>query len=145
LELWLGEAKLYDSLGAAKTRAIASIQGLWDPDFLAEMKALIGPKVERSVPYAEKLNWLFADETSLDQLIERIVIPVCLAADYAPTKMAEKRDQEYVDKVTTELASLRDYLQARVPINVTIVCIFIPLDCKHKLETEVNRQVRSFL
>lgn len=145
LELWLGEAKLYDSLDHAKARAIESVRGLWDAEFLAEMKALIGPKVEKSAPYAEKLNWLFADETSLDHLIDRIVIPICLAANYEPTAAAIKRTTSYINTVETELKALQKFIAERVPQHVTVVCIFVPMDCKEKLETEVNNQVQSYL
>jgi hypothetical protein len=145
LELWLGEAKLYDSLDRAKARAIQSVSALWDAEFLAEMKALIGPKVEASAEYAEKLNWLFADETSLDHLVDRIVIPICLAADYPPTKAATRRTPEYIEIVEAELAALRKYVADRVPQSVQVVCIFVPMDSKESLETEVNKQVQSYL
>ena len=42
LELWLGEAKLYDNVDRAKYAALRSIEGLWDFETLKEMKALKG-------------------------------------------------------------------------------------------------------
>ncbi|MDQ4087029.1 MAG: DUF1837 domain-containing protein [Pseudomonadota bacterium] len=145
IELWLGEAKLYDDIDQAKFRAIQSIRALWDPDFLEEMKALVGPKVEKSAPYAERVRWLFADETSLDHLVDRLVIPICIAVTHPLTQAASRRTAEYVSDVYAELEKLREYLQNRVPQGVTIVCVFVPMDCKEKLENEVNRQVQSYL
>jgi hypothetical protein len=145
LELWLGEAKLYSSVTQARTKALASIKPMWAPDFLKEMKALIGPKVDSDASYAEELSWLFADETSLDQIIDRIVIPICIAADFSPAKGAATRDEAYMDAVTKELANCQKYFDERVPKNVRFVVIFVPLDCKSKLENHFNEKVKSFL
>jgi hypothetical protein len=51
LELWLGEAKLYDDVQSARYAAYQSVKPLWDPEFLAEMKALIGPKIDEGAPF----------------------------------------------------------------------------------------------
>jgi hypothetical protein len=145
VELWLGEAKLYDDLDQARYRALQSIRALWDPDFLQEMKALVGPKVEPSVAHAEALTWLFADETSLDQLINRIVIPICIACDHPTTLNATERTDEYIAAISDELAKLRKYFLECVPVDVRFVCIFVPLNNKENLEQAVNDKVQSFL
>ncbi len=145
LELWLGEAKLYVSASEARQSALKSIEPLWDTEFLEEMKALIGPKVEEGTSYAEELTWLFADQTSLDKIIERIVVPICIAADFDATKGAASRDEAYVAAVTKELQKCTDYFDKRVPEKVRFVLIFVPLDCKAKLETHFNDRVQAFL
>jgi len=145
LELWLGEAKLYDNVQAARYRALASVEPLWDPEFLVEMKALIGPKIDDDAPYAEELTWLFEEETSLDQIISRLVIPICIAADFDDTKEATGRTEAYIAAVTNELEAMKAYMQERIPAEVTFVVIFVPLDCKVKLEKAVNDRVRSYL
>lgn len=145
LELWLGEAKLYSSLNKAKAKALESVEPLWDPEFLAEMKALIGPKLETDVPYLEELRWLFADETSLDQIVDRLVIPICIATDYDATKNAHQRTPEYLAEIEAELSKLRSYLSEKVPSKVRIVCIFVPMDDKAKLEQAVNAKIKAFL
>lgn len=145
LELWLGEAKLYSSLREAKYKALKSIEPLWDAEFLSEMKALVGPKVDASAKYAEALSWLFADETSLDQIIDRLVVPICIACDYEATFAAERRSQEYISQIEAELQSIQKYFDERVPTDIDIVCIFVPMDCKEKLETTFNEKLRSML
>ena len=145
LELWLGEAKLYSDLSSAKYEAIKSIEPLWDPEFLAEMKALIGPKLEPGMEMSDELAWLFLDETSLDKIVDRLVIPICIACDMDETKTATTRTQEYTDKIATDLAKLRKYIQDRVPTTIRFVCIFVPMDDKEKLENSVNLKVQAFL
>jgi len=143
--LWLGEAKLYESLQHAKGAAYKSIEPFWSAEFLREMKALIGPKVELSNPCAEALTWLFAEETPLDQIISRIVIPVCLATDLDATRDANSRTEEYIQKICQELEGVRAYFTSRVPSTVSFVVILIPMDSKRKLETAFNNKVQSFL
>lgn len=145
LELWLGEAKLYDSVNSAKYKAYDSIKSLWSPDFLNEMKALIGPKIEEDSPYAKELMLLFEDETSIDQVISRIVIPICIAADFPETAKSKVRDDVYISAVYKELISIKEYMKERIPANLDFVIIFIPMDCKSKLEKAINEKVRSYL
>lgn len=145
LELWLGEAKLYDDVQAARYKALASVEPLWDSEFLTEMKALIGPKIDEQAPFEKELSWLFEEETSLDQIISRIVVPICIAADFDDTKSSSNRSEEYITSVAAELKSAKAYLEERIPAEVSFVVIFIPLDCKTKLENAINDRVQSYL
>lgn len=145
LELWFGEAKLYDDMQRARYNALKSVKPLWDPEFLTELKALIGPKIDSGEPYAEELSWLFEEETSLDQIIKRIVVPICLAADFGPTAAASRRAPEYISDVVDELKVAQAYFAQRVPPSVTFVVILVPLDSKEKLEKSINACVRTYL
>jgi len=145
LELWLGEAKLYENAQQARYKAFESIKPLWDPEFLAEMKALIGPKIEAGSPYEEELAWLFEDETSLDDIVSRLVIPICIAADFDPTKTATSRTDDYIESVKKELKAAKKYLEEKIPTEISFVVIFVPMDCKEKLETAINKKVQAFL
>lgn len=145
LELWIGEAKLYDDMQAARYAALSSIRPLWDNAFLKEMKALIGPKIDPLCPFKEQLNALFKDNASLDQIISKIVVPICLAADFPPTVTSSNRSAEYVTFVEKEMLAAREYFVRRVPAHVTFVIFLVPLDSKTKLETAVNDRVITYL
>lgn len=145
LELWLGEAKLYKDVRQARYKAFQSVEALWNPEFLSEMKALIGPKIESGMPHEEELSWLFEDETSLDNIISRIVIPICIAADFDPTKKTKSRTRDYIREIETELRSIHEYFQGKIPDKVSFVVIFVPLDCKDKLEDAINKKAQAFL
>ena len=144
LDLWLGEAKLYDDLSQAKYSALNSVKALWDAVNLSEMKALVGPKIEPTAPYAEKLNWLFEEETSLDEIVDRIVIPICLAVDFDLTKQANKRTKQYLSAVRRTLNEIRKYYKARIPKDVRFVCVFVPLDNKKSLEKRMVKKLESY-
>ncbi len=145
LELWLGEAKLYADIQAARYAALKSVEPLWKPDFLTEMKALIGPKIEVGAPYAGELAWLFEEETSLDQIIKRIVVPICIASDFVPTNTSDSRSTEYVAAVAAEMTAARAYFAKRIPVEVTFVTIIVPMDSKDKVEQYMNARVQSYL
>lgn len=145
LEIWLGEAKLYGDVDTARYSAFKSIEPLWHADFLGEMKALIGPKIERSHPLSEKLQWLFQEETSLDAIVDRIVIPICIAADWPETATSTDRSITYIEKVKIESDKINAYFAQRVPANVTFVTIFIPLDTKNNLEQAMHSRIASYL
>ncbi len=145
LELWFGEAKLYEDIKEARYAALKSIKPLWDPEFLTELKALVGPKIDARSPFAEELSWLFEEETSLDQIISRIVIPICIAADFAPTATANSRTEAYLAEVSKELQEARTYFEERVPSPISFVIIMVPMDSKEKLEKMINARVRTYL
>jgi hypothetical protein len=144
-ELWLGEAKLYEDVQQARYKALESIKPLWDPEFLSEMKALIGPKIDEKAPHEKELSWLFEEETSLDQIVKRLVIPICLSADFSATVEATERNDAYIASVEKELEATKAYFAERIPVEVSFVVIFIPLDCKATLEEMFNEKVKSFL
>lgn len=144
VDLWLGEAKLYKNLRQARSKAIKSVSALWNAEFLSEMKALVGPKIDSKSPHAEALRWLFSEEVSLDQIVDSIVIPICLAVDFDPTKSSSFRTPNYIEKVSKQLAEMRAYFIKRIPANVRFVCIFVPLDCKDKLEKRMLAKLGSF-
>lgn len=144
LELWLGEAKMYDDCRAARYRAYESVKPLWDADFLHEMKALIGPKIEDEAPYSQDLARLFADEVSLDQIVSRIVIPICIAADFKPTADGRERTSDYIQQVEAELQAARSYLLTKIPTDIRFVVIFVPLGSKAALEQAVNQHIESY-
>jgi hypothetical protein len=52
---------------------------------------------------------------------------------------------EYIAAVSSELEAAKKYMEERVPVEVDFVVIFVPLDCKEKLETAVNERVQSYL
>ena len=145
LELWLGEAKLYGDMQKARYKALDSIKPLWDAEFLTEMKALIGPKLEGSDPFADELSWLFEEETSLDHIIKRLVVPICIAADFSPTTQATSRTDDYISSVIREMEVTAEYFRERVPVEVSFVCILVPLDSKKKLEDTMNARIQSYL
>ena len=109
------------------------------------MKALIGPKIDEQAPHDQELAWLFEEETSLDQIVSRLVIPICIAADFPYTAETTERTEEYLATVQAELEATKAYLQERIPTRISFVVIFVPMDSKSKLEKAINEHVKAYL
>jgi hypothetical protein len=76
LEIWLGEAKFWSDGKRAVRDAIKSITKHLELGFLTAEKILVGPKISSKTPGYDKLQWIFDANTSLDEIFDRMVIPV---------------------------------------------------------------------
>lgn len=143
IELWLGEAKLYKDRDKAISAAITSITGHLEAGFLEETKILIGPKIEKNTPGYEKLQWLFEDGNTLDEIISRIVVPVLIATEsnaaknYCPSEYNQIVFEEYC-YVSDKLAksSLTDFIK--------LVLMYVPLLSKSDLQNEFDSKLETF-
>lgn len=129
LELWLGESKFFSKRSTAIQKAIASLNDHIDSGILTERKSLIGPKISRSSPHFDKLQWLFHEDTNLDEIISRMVVPVFIASDTKITTVGEL-PTDYLNSVTVELAEIASKVQAAHGHNLDFVFLYVPLNNK---------------
>ena len=143
VELWLGEAKFYKDTGQAIAAALSSLQTHLDQGFLEETKILIGPKIEPSSPGYEKLQWLFDDGNTLDELMSRIVIPVLVASE---SPAAGDFDAEkYEELVIEEYVYVKGRFEgSALAGRAKIVVIYVPLASKQVLVDEFIRKLGAF-
>lgn len=135
IELWLGEAKFYTDTKDAIAAALKSLKGHLDAGFLEESKILIAPKIEPSAPGYETLQWLFDSGSKLDDIIERIVIPVLVASESDAAKNYSSDPESYPDIVIEEFDYIHArFVKAQAALNVRIVVIYVPLASKALLE-----------
>lgn len=78
LDLWLGEAKLYVNMKSAITEIVKSINDHVGSNFLRREFLAVTNKLDAGWPHADALNDLLSENTSLDQIVDRIVMPVLL-------------------------------------------------------------------
>lgn len=145
IELWLGEAKFYKDTKDAVGAALASLTGHLEQGFLEETKILIGPKIEPSTPGYEKLQWLFDDGNTLDEIISRIVVPVLVASDSAAASCYAGCDDTYRKLIIEEYAYVRGRLaNSEIAKRVRIVVIYVPLATKDALEAAFSAKIGAF-
>jgi hypothetical protein len=144
LELWLGEAKFYTRRNDAIRDALASVRGHLQADYLKSEFSLITPKIDDAWPYARQVRQLIDGNVSLDQVFERVTIPVLVAYE-SPTVQAYSRDcAEF--RAAFE-AEMRDGWQrfARQcsprPLPVQFRLFFAPLQSKQALVSELDRRL----
>lgn len=145
VELWLGEAKSYKDVKSGVSAALSSLKTHLDAGFLEETKILVGPKIEPSSPGYEKLQWLFDDGNTLDEIVERIVVPVLIASESEAAKEYNGCEETYKGLVIEEY----DYITQRIsksPLSdkVRIVALYVPLASKESLEAEFSKKIGAY-
>jgi hypothetical protein len=141
LELWLGEAKIHKDFAQALSSAIKTIMTHLDSGFLEETKALIGPKIEKDDPLANKLSWIFDGNVSLDEVVDRMVIPVLIAANCAVDAKVGSKPRKYLDECRSRLKTMQRRLLEKYGKDIKIVAIYFPLNDKSSLEDEFRKRL----
>lgn len=143
LQLWLGEAKFYTSGTDAVGDAIASIRKHLDAGFLTSEKILVGAKVSRDTPAFSKLEWLFDRDTPLDEIFQRLVIPILIAYDSQST--ADYQDcSTYDAALIGEFAGFQRALSGRLPTNISFHCFYVPMHSKRSLIDSFDKKLGGF-
>ncbi len=145
VELWLGEAKFYQDTRGAIAAALGSLKTHLDAGFLEETKILIGPKIEPGAPGYDKLQWLFDDGNILDEIIERIVVPVLVASESEAANSFNGHRQSYKDVVISEYQYVRGrFADSPIAAKVRIVVMYVPLGSKTALEDEFVKKMEAY-
>jgi hypothetical protein len=131
IELWLGEAKFYEDAKAAITQAMKSIKAHMDAGFLNAQKVIVGSKIEDDFEDYDDIKKLFDLDTSLDEIIKRIVIPIMITYDSSAVGLATVVDDAYITAIQAELKDLfGDLLSKHAGLELAVRAIFVPLKSK---------------
>lgn len=138
LDLWLGEAKLYESMGSAISAVVESLQEHMGNEFLRKEFLAVSNKFDDGWVHSEKLRDLLDDNTSLDVIVDRLVMPVLLTYQSATIKKHDKVCDEYLKELIAEARASWQKFKDALPENfpVTIHFIVLPLE-----ETKVVRHL----
>jgi Cap4 SAVED domain len=143
LQLWLGEAKFYKSGTRAVFDAIASVQKHLDAGFLTSEKILLGGKLSTGTPGYDKLKWLFDRDTPLDQIFQRLIIPILIAYDSASASNY-KDEQSYNAALSLEVRKLQASLSNKFPANISMFCFYLPMHTKQSLIESFDERLKGF-
>jgi hypothetical protein len=143
LQLWLGEAKFYKSGADAVSDAITSIQKHLDAGFLTSEKILVGSKISRDTPGYSQLEFLFDRDTPLDQIFQRLIIPVLIAYDSSSTASYDD-DNSYNAALLSEVTRFQKSLSTKLPTNISLFCFYFPMHNKQMLISEFDRRLGGF-
>ena len=135
--LWLGEAKLHKDINSAIRSVIDEIERHIDQNYLKKEFFLIGNKIEKIEDFDnEKIKKLFHKNTSLDDVFEKIIIPVLLTYNSACISEFDSITQEYKEKFCCEVIKHWDSFKnkaTRIPSNLSIQLFLLPLKDKDEL------------
>jgi hypothetical protein len=150
MELWLGEAKFYENIGRAIRDVVAELETHLGTDYLRAEFNLITGKIDDAIPHAEKLKMLLSPNTSLDEVFERVCIPVLLTYESECVKKHTDCDNTYENAFRAEIerhyTSFRTALTTKnlLPKDVTVHLFLLPLAEKKKLLAAFDQKLKSW-
>jgi hypothetical protein len=130
LDLWLGEAKLYENMKAAVKEIAESLKAHIGNNFLRQEFLAVSNKFDESWPHYSKLIALLDDNTSLDVIVDRLVMPVLLTYQSKTISEHEAVTDAYVAALTEEATAAWEYFKDELGTDfpVTIYFLVLPLE-----------------
>lgn len=146
LDLWLGEAKLYESMTGAIREVIRSINDHVSDDFLRREFLAVTNKFDGSWEHRETLIELLDENASLDLIVERLVMPVLVTFKSTAIAGFDEVCDEYIAALTEEARDawqkFRDQLAVDFPI--TIHFIVLPLEDTATIRDLADATLRTY-
>ena len=144
VEIWFGEAKLYEDGSAAIAEAITSIRGHVDAGFLTNEKLLLGPQIPKNTPRYEEIKALFSTQSTLDELMSQAVFVIGIFCDSRAAVKAAAQDAAYLASSKAELNSLAASVgKSGLPASLRLELVYIPLATKAALVTEFDARLKG--
>ena len=145
LELWLGEAKFYGSISKAISDVVEELEAHAKRDYIRNEFIAITNKIDDEWPHAEKLKGLLHPNTSLDEVFERMCIPVLLTYDSNVLKRHTKATEEYIEEIGQELRNVHKRFCMRLgDFPLTVHLFLLPLNTKEDLIKSLNDKLQAW-
>ena len=145
-EIWLGEAKFFKNAVLAVERAIESIETHIDAGFLRREKLILAPQIDPTAPHAAEISDIFSEQSSLDDLFNNAVFPVCVAAESAAAVGSKKIDGTYKGLVQSELQRLQKKLSScSLHGKIKLVFLYVPLADKERLAKSFDDKLKGLM
>lgn len=143
LELWIGEAKFYNDISHAISDVVAEIHTRLETDYLRDEFSLIVNKIDPRWPHADVLRELLQPEVSLDEVFQRVCIPVLLTYD-SPCVSAHKTcDAAYTKAFEQEITKhYATFTRRDLPNETRIHLFLLPLQQKETLVTALDGKLK---
>jgi hypothetical protein len=143
LELWLGEVKFYSDISRAISDVIAELQKDLETDYLRDEFALIVNKIDPKWPHAEILRKLLQPEVSLDDVFQRVCIPVLLTYDSPCVSGHKACDLSYVRAFEQEITKhYSTFTQRDFPKETRVHLFLLPLYQKDALVKVLDEKLK---
>ncbi len=135
IELWLGEVKYYKSLSRAITDVVAELKNHVAAGFLRREFIAITNKLDAAWAHTETVKQLLHEHRTLDEIRDRLVIPVMLTYDSGTVAAHSVNDEAYRSALTAEVTAGWTKFAAAIDDDfpVTLHLILVPLASKKQL------------
>jgi hypothetical protein len=145
LELWLGEVKFYEDARSAIRDVCAELKRHYDDGFLRSEFAVVTRYLDPSWEHADELERLLDPNTSLDDIVGRIRVPVLVTYDSAVLGSHTSVDASYIRGFEDEVAGLHEYFKTReLPAEILVHLLLVPLRSKAEFLSTLNGKLRAW-
>jgi len=153
LELWIGETKFYENLTRAIYDVSKEVIDHLETDYLRSEFILIKNKIDPNWPEAEKLKNLLNENTSLDDVFDRVCIPILLTYDSDVVVNSDRFNDAYKENIKAELVNAYGNLRNKMNTEynnkfsqdfpLVAHVILIPLKEKKKLIAALDSRLKA--
>ncbi len=145
LELWLGEVKFYGDVSGAMTAVAAELRNHTQRDWLRSEFLAISNKVDQAWPHADALADLIHRNRSMDEIIDRLRLPVLVTYDSETAAEGTCWDDVYEAALDAEVREYqRRFSRRRLPREVVIHLLLLPLASKQRLVDALDARLRTY-
>lgn len=145
LELWLGEVKFYEDAKGAIREVAAELRQHYEAGFLRSEFAVVTRYLDPAWEHSDALGRLLDGNTSLDQIVERIRVPVLITYDSDVLAAHTSCGDAYVDEFRKEILSLHEYFRERdLPADILVHLLLVPLQSKRDFVAALDEKLRAW-
>lgn len=141
LDLWLGEVKFYKNASQAIKDVIPEIEEHFAHDYLRTEFIAITNKLDKESPFYEKLSQLISPNTSLDEIFERICVPVLITFNSKVIDKHVKYTDAYKEEMRTEMEKYFNQFETqfeKLGIDIEVHLFLLPLKTKETFVQMLN-------
>ena len=144
LDLWLGEVKFYKDASQAIKDVIPEIEEHFAHDYLRTEFIAITNKLDKESPFYEKLSQLISPDTSLDDIFERICVPVLITFNSKVIDKHTKYTNAYREEMKTEMEKYFNQFESqfeKLGIDIEVHLFLLPLKTKETFVQMLNNRL----
>lgn len=144
LDLWLGEVKFYKNASQAIKDVIPEIEEHFAHDYLRTEFIAITNKLDKESPFYEKLSQLISPDTSLDEIFDRICVPVLITFNSKVIDKHVKYTDAYKEEMRTEMEKYFNQFETqfeKLGIDIEVHLFLLPLKTKETFVQMLNNKL----
>ncbi len=144
LDLWLGEVKFYKDASQAIKDVIPEIEEHFAHDYLRTEFIAITNKLDKESPFYEKLSQLISPDTSLDEIFERICVPVLITFNSKVIDKHVKYTNAYKEEMKNEMEKYFNQFESqfeKLGIDIEVHLFLLPLKTKETFVQMLNNKL----
>lgn len=144
LDLWLGEVKFYNNASKAISDVIPEIKEHFAQDYLLTEFIAITNKLDKESPFYDKLSKLISSDTSLDDIFERICVPVLITFNSKVIDKHTKYTTTYKEEMKAEMEKHFKQFESqfkKLGIDIEVHLFLLPLKTKETFVQILNNKL----